>query len=129
MFWHFLLGYCLGFHQIKFGENPTEIGQLVPKIQTVKGLNKQKETKETICFVWLYVKNSICKFRLILLDHITNVIVPFLCVPGLPNQILREASKTIVPFSYLLRREHSPAVHGLPWMQKGRGSSPGRGAC
>ena len=27
--------------RLKFGENPTEIGQLVPKIQTVDGLNKQ----------------------------------------------------------------------------------------
>ena len=30
--WHFQLGY---------GENPTEIGQLVPKIRLVEGLNKQ----------------------------------------------------------------------------------------
>ena len=55
-FWHFLLGYCLGF-----GENLTEIGQLVPKLQTVEGLNKQQGTK-TIGFVWLYLKNSICEF-------------------------------------------------------------------
>ena len=40
---------------------------MVPKIQTVEGLNKQQETKETIGFVWLYIKNSICEFRLILL--------------------------------------------------------------
>ena len=56
-FWHFLLAYCLGFNLVK-----TEIGQLVPKIQTVEGLNKQLETKETIGFVWLYLKNSICEF-------------------------------------------------------------------
>ena len=29
------------FLHFLFGENPTEIGQLVPKIQTVEGLNKQ----------------------------------------------------------------------------------------
>ena len=73
---HFLLAYCLGFQ----GENPTEIGQLVPKIQTVEGLNKQYETKETIGFVWLYLKNSICKLRLILLDHITFFIFIYLFI-------------------------------------------------
>ena len=66
----FSIRYCLGFNLEK---KPTDIGQLVPEIQAVEGLNKQQETKETIGFVWLYLKNSICEFRLILLDHITNV--------------------------------------------------------
>ena len=50
-----------------------EIGQLVLKIQAVKGLQKQQETKKLNCFVCLYLKISICEFRLILLDHITYV--------------------------------------------------------
>ena len=38
-----------------------EIGELVPKIQTIEGLHRQKETKGTIGFVWLYMylKNSL----------------------------------------------------------------------
>ena len=30
--------------------------------------------KEIICFVWLYLKISICKFRLILLDHVIHIL-------------------------------------------------------
>ena len=52
-FWFFGIFYKV-LYRLEFGENPTEIGQLVPKIQTVEGLNKQWETKETIGFVWLY---------------------------------------------------------------------------
>ena len=38
-FLHFVLGYCLVYNLAKTRQS--EIGQLVPKIQTVEGLNKQ----------------------------------------------------------------------------------------
>ena len=44
---------------------------MVPKIQTVEGLNKQQETKETIGFVWLYLKKQYLRVPTHLLDHIT----------------------------------------------------------
>ena len=50
-----------------------EIGQLIVMIQAVEGLQKQLETKKLNRFVCLYPKISICEFRLILLDHITNM--------------------------------------------------------
>ena len=48
-----------------------KIGQLVPKMCAVEGLQKTIRNKETICFVWLYLKMTICQLGLILLDHIT----------------------------------------------------------
>ena len=63
LFIFFFLAFSIRLlYRFVFGENPTEIGQLVPKIQTVEGLNKQQETKETTGFVWLYLINSICEF-------------------------------------------------------------------
>ena len=46
-----------------------DIGQLIPKIQTFDGFNKQKETKEMTGFEFyhLYLKNSICD-----VDQITS---------------------------------------------------------
>ena len=44
--------------------HPTETGQLVPKIQAGKGCNFKIENKETVCFVWRYLKiassGSVC---------------------------------------------------------------------
>ena len=59
--------------KLQSGKNPMEIEQLVQKIWTVEGLQKQQETKESICFVWLYLEISIHKFRLILLGHILSI--------------------------------------------------------
>ena len=57
------------FSELHFAENPIEIGQLVPKIWAVEGCQKQWETKDIFCFVWLYLKINISDFWLILLDH------------------------------------------------------------
>ena len=43
-------------------ENPVKMGWLVPEIQAIEGSAKQKKTKETFPFNWLYLKISICKF-------------------------------------------------------------------
>ena len=50
------------FVKLPFTTDPIEIVQLVPKIWTVEGLQKQYEMGEIVCFVWLYLKISICKF-------------------------------------------------------------------
>ena len=59
--------------QLHFAENPIEIGQLVPHIWALERYQKQKETKDIFCFVWLYLKINIPNFWLILLNHITYV--------------------------------------------------------
>ena len=62
---------------LKFVKNPMEIGQLVPKIKqtfNLKDFTNNKKQRKIIRFGWLYLKkNSICKFRLILLAHSTYV--------------------------------------------------------
>ena len=63
------------FVKLPFTTDPTEIGQLVLKICPVDGLQQTTENKEIIYFVCLYLKTSFCKFRLILLNHITNVMI------------------------------------------------------
>ena len=39
----------------------------------LKGCKKTTGKKDINCFVWLYVKISICEFQLTLLDHITYI--------------------------------------------------------
>ena len=58
------------FSQLHFAENSIEIDQLVLKIWVVEVCQKQWETKDIFCFVWLYLKINISDFRLILLDQI-----------------------------------------------------------
>ena len=66
----FQLTVCTIF-TVTFSRKPHEIGQLVLKILTAERCQKQYETKDIFCFVWLYLKINISDFRLILLDHIT----------------------------------------------------------
>ena len=68
----FLLTVCTIF-TATFAENSIEIGKLFPEIQRVEGCQKQQETKDIFCFVWLYLKINISDFRLILLVHIKYV--------------------------------------------------------
>ena len=65
--------HCVHYLQNKLPltTDPIEIGPLVPKIPAVEGwVAKAIGNKEFICFVWLHLKISICKFWLILLDQI-----------------------------------------------------------
>ena len=64
---HFLLGYCLGFNLVK---TPQRLGNWFQRYKQLKDWTNNKKYKK-FGFVWLYLKNSICEFRLILLDHIT----------------------------------------------------------
>ena len=62
----------LGIFYAMFSRNPSE-NWLVssPEVQAVEGFAKQEKTKDFFPFNWLYLRINICKFRLILLDHIT----------------------------------------------------------
>ena len=51
-----------------------KIGWLVPKIQAVEGFSKLEKTNEMFPFNLLYLKISICEFRLILRDHVLHTV-------------------------------------------------------
>ena len=71
-FWHFPLGYCLGFNLVKA---PQRLGSWFQRYKTVEGLNKQKRNKRNY---WLCLAVSYKQYLWVpnhLLDHVTNVCV------------------------------------------------------
>ena len=62
------IGYCLGFNWVK---TPQRLGNWFQRYKQLKDWTNKRNYR-----LWLNLKNSICKFRLILLDHISF----FLCV-------------------------------------------------
>ena len=67
----------LGFNLVK---TPQRLGNWFQRYGQLKDWANKKKRNFQLCFpgfVWQYLKNSICEFRLILLDYITNVYSPF----------------------------------------------------
>ena len=71
-FWHFLLGYCLDLNLVK----TPQLGKWFQRNKQLKDWTNNKKQKKLSALFGCILKNSICEFHLILLDHITYVRKP-----------------------------------------------------
>ena len=74
-FWHFLLGYCLGFNLVKI---PQRLGNWFQRYKQLKDWTNNKKQNKLLALFGCILKNGICEFRLILLDHIKSFNTTFL---------------------------------------------------
>ena len=68
----FLINLHTSFEKVPFTPDPIALISYFQSYEQLKGY-KSRGNKGIICFVWIYVRISICKFWLILLDHIKSI--------------------------------------------------------
>ena len=60
------------FHSYILKKTPLKLVNWFQRYDQLKDAKNNRKQKDIFCFVWFYLKINISKFRLILLDHITN---------------------------------------------------------